>query len=563
VRLDSLDEIVDPLVVLRGKQYHLNGRVVALERAGEREWTAEVEGTHRYTTQVELRSEGEFSCACTCPYDWGPVCKHVIAVLFAIECAHPEVFTDESIQIPPSRSEQVRTILEGLSHEALVDILVRLAEDDRQISLDLRARFGEEAPDKAVYLCMAREALRLGQDRHGFIDHWGASRAFHGLHSILARAKALLQDGKGDRAVPIAQAVLEATANTYDYADDSIGLLGDSIGMALNILAGAGGRLEEHERRALLDYCLALAPVEPYCDYDWGWDLARIAADLIDSPEDRSRVFELLDSMAERRADEETGLRYPIADGDRERAALIKLTVVEREGGEEAALRFIREHIHLHPFRQRLIRHHLERGEIAQVKRLCTEWLEKHVSTWPGYRRPYLDTLLEVAQREEDAPEILRLARALFLDTGDLEYYDLIKSTLPSQAWPETLESLIADLKATSRAWSKLPEIYAREGMWERLLESALQAGEPLLERYRDMLEPRFPEEVFKSYEGIVYEMLERTSNRGVYAKAAEFLRRMTAMGYSERVEEIIDGLTSTHRKRRAMIEELEVVRPK
>jgi hypothetical protein len=58
------------------------------------------------------------------------------------------------------------------------------------------------------------------------------------------------------------------------------------------------------------------------------------------------------------------------------------------------------------------------------------------------------------------------------------------------------------------------------------------------------------------------YEILEHISNRGVYAKAAEFLRRMTAMVYGESVEEIIDDLTSTHRKRRAMVEELNKVRP-
>ncbi len=70
----------------------------------------------------------------------------------------------------------------------------------------------------------------------------------------------------------------------------------------------------------------------------------------------------------------------------------------------------------------------------------------------PGYRRYYLDTLLEVARRENDASAILRLAQALLLDSRDLEYYDLIKATLPSQAWPEKFESLIAGLKATSRA---------------------------------------------------------------------------------------------------------------
>ncbi len=36
----------------------------------------------------------------------------------------------------------------------------------------------------------------------------------------------------------------------------------------------------------------------------------------------------------------------------------------------------------------------------------------------------------------------------------------------------------------------------------------------------------------------------------------------MSAMGFGGRVEEIIDDVTSTHRRRRAMIEELNKVRP-
>ncbi len=562
MRLDNLDEIVDPLVLLRGQAYHQEGRVTALEQADAKAWTAEVEGTDLYYVHFKLDSEGDFSCTCTCPYDWGPVCKHVIAVLFAIEEAYPEAFSGEAIQTPQSKSDEVREILESMPHETLVDILVGLAEDDRAISLDIRARFGEGAPDKAVYLRMAREALRLGQDRYGFIDYWGASRAYHGLDSLLSRAGTLLREGRSDRAVPIAQAVLERTAKAYENADDSMGALGDCIGTALNILSEASVHIGEEQRCELFDYCLALAPIDPYCDFGWGWELAGIAADSIASPEERSRCFALLDAMAERRADEGIDLRYHITDHDRETAARIKLSVVEREGGEEAALHFIQDHIHLHPFRQRLIQHHLGREDIFEVKRLCTDWLEEHSAAISADRRYYLDTLLEVAQREKDTAEILRLARALLLDTGDLKYYDLFKETLPGQEWPEALEALIADLEATSRGWSVVPEIYAREGMWKRLLESALQAGEPLLKRYRDMLEPRFPEEISKAYEGIVYTMLERTSDRGTYEHAAEYMHRMAAMGYGEHVEEIIDDLTSTYRRRRAMIEELNKVRP-
>ena len=278
MRLDNLDEIVDPLVLLRGQAYQQEGRVSALEQAGEKAWTAEVEGTDLYDVHFKLDSDGDFSCTCTCPYDWGPVCKHVIAALFAIEEAYPEAFSGEAIQTPQSKSDEVRAILESMPHETLVKILVGLAEEDRAINLDIRARFGEGAPDKAVYLRMAREALRLGQDRYGFIDYWGASRAYHGLDSLLSRAGTLLREDRANRAVPIAQAVLETTAKAYENADDSMGALGECIGTALNILREASVHIGEEQRCALFDYCLALAPIDPYCDFGWGWELAGIAA---------------------------------------------------------------------------------------------------------------------------------------------------------------------------------------------------------------------------------------------------------------------------------------------
>lgn len=486
MRLDNLGESIDPLVLMRGQEYHRDGRVVALEQAGDNAWRAEVEGTDDYEVQVEWDTEGELSSACTCPYDGGPVCKHVIAVLLAIADAQPETHIAEAIQISPSGSGQVRTILDGLSHEALVDILVGLAENDREISLDLRARFGAEPFDKATALRLAREALRLGEDRHGSIDYWGASRAASGLDSLLSRAGMVLGGGRAGEAVPIAQAVLESAAGAYGNADDSMGLLGDCIGIALNLLREAGAHLDETQRRELLDYCLALAPAAPYRGFDWGWELAQVAADLIAQPDERSRVSMLLDTMAELHAGEGAGFRTGIVGYDRETAAQIKLSVVEREDGAQAGLRLIQDHIHLDAFRERLIQHHLERGELAEVKRLSTDWLAEHSAAGHAHPRYHLDTLLEVARREEDTPEVLRLARLLLLYTGDLKYYELIKRKLPARAWPETLGALIQDLEPTSRGWVVLPEIYGHEGMWEQLLERALRAGEPLLERYRD-----------------------------------------------------------------------------
>ncbi|MDF1500065.1 MAG: hypothetical protein P1P76_06330 [Anaerolineales bacterium] len=558
MRIEELDEFVDELVLRRGEDYHHEGRVLSLERTGEDTWRAVVEGTERYEVHIECDADGEFAGGCSCPYDWGPVCKHVIAVLFAIEELDPEAIHGDAIQTPDAKSEQVRAILEQLPREKLLDMLVELAENDRAISLEIRARYGERGPDKAAYVRMAREALRMGENRRGFIDYWGVTRAFEGLNALLSRAHDLLRAGQPEASVSIAQAVLETTAQAYENADDSIGLLGDGIDSALRLLGEAGSQLPQELRSELFEYCLDQAPLEAFCSFGWQWDLTGLAADLIASPEERDWLFGLLDEMA---GPSPEPYSYG-ADHNHECAAWIKLSVIEREDGEEAALRFIQEHSHLHAFRQRLIEYHLEQGELAEVKRLCVEWLETQPHDWRGVRRYYLDTLLEVAIQEDDSPEVLRLARTLLLESGKLKYYLLIKETVPEQDWPGTLDSLIADLKASSRGWSTLPEIYAREGMWEALLELALESGELTLARYREALEPRFPEQISRAYEEIVYRMLERTSDRGTYAEAAGYLRRMIAMGYGEQVNKIIDDLIGTYRRRRAMIEELEAVRP-
>jgi uncharacterized Zn finger protein len=559
LKLEDLSDHVDEQVLQRGENYHREGRVVSLEQTGEDAWRAFVDGTERYEVRIECDPDGEFAGGCSCPYDWGPVCKHMIAVLIAIEELDPEILPDEAIQTPEMKSEQVRAILEELPRETLLDMLAELAENDRSISLEIRARYGEARSDKAAYLRVAREALRLGQDRHGFIDYWGASRAYHGLDALLTKASDFLETGNPKGAVPIAQAVLEVTAQAYENADDSIGLLSDSIDIAFKLLGDAGRILPENLRSELFEYCLDQTPLEAFCNFGWQWDLAGLAADILDTPEERNRLFDLLDEMAEPYTEP-----HPHAtDFHLEQAAWIKLSVIEREDGEEAALRFIEEHCYLHTFRKRLVEHHLEQGELVEVKRLCVDWLETEPRDWRGVSRYYLDMLLVVARHEKDTPEILRLARALLMESGELKYYLLIKDTVPEGDWPGTLETLRKELKDSSRARFALPEIYAREEKWEALLELALESGEFTLARYRDALEPRFPEQVSKAYERIVYATLERTSDRGTYAEAAGYLRRMTAMGYGEQVHKIIDDLIGTYGRRRAMIEELEAVRPK
>ena len=81
---------------------------------------AEVEGSdyEPYRVQVTLADYGIGDTTCTCPYDWGGICKHIVAALLAA-IHEPETITEK----PP-----IATLLADLTAEHLRQILLAVAE---------------------------------------------------------------------------------------------------------------------------------------------------------------------------------------------------------------------------------------------------------------------------------------------------------------------------------------------------------------------------------------------------------------------------------------------------
>jgi len=65
----------------RGEDYYDSGMVESVVQRGSRLF-AEVLGSEEdpYHVGIAFR-EGDFEASCTCPYDWGGYCKHIVAVL--------------------------------------------------------------------------------------------------------------------------------------------------------------------------------------------------------------------------------------------------------------------------------------------------------------------------------------------------------------------------------------------------------------------------------------------------------------------------------------------------
>ena len=78
---------VDPVILSRGQDYYRQGYVESIDYDNGLV-TAEVSGSEvePYLVEINFDEYGEVEAwECDCPYDWGPVCKHVVAALLAVQ----------------------------------------------------------------------------------------------------------------------------------------------------------------------------------------------------------------------------------------------------------------------------------------------------------------------------------------------------------------------------------------------------------------------------------------------------------------------------------------------
>ena len=186
-----------------------------------------------YRVRAELDEGGVRSASCTCPYDFGGYCKHIIALLLAY-ARKPERFA--------ARRDPAE-MLSDLSREQLIELVTRLLREQPDLSDLVEAALaapsvaGGRKPSSArrkkvdaeVYRRRARGIM------HG-LDHMRASEAYwhvgglvEELRDVERRAREFLDAGDPESALKILLTLLEETQDGFDYIDDSNGELGDYL----------------------------------------------------------------------------------------------------------------------------------------------------------------------------------------------------------------------------------------------------------------------------------------------------------------------------------------------
>jgi len=115
----------------RGQTYRNDGRIRRLDRFDDLV-TAAVRGSTLYDVTVEFGGQS-IDTQCTCPYDGGGDCKHVVAVLLEVAAGPPR---DES--------ERVEATLDGVSADDLRTFVRDALAEHAELREQFLARFGDD-----------------------------------------------------------------------------------------------------------------------------------------------------------------------------------------------------------------------------------------------------------------------------------------------------------------------------------------------------------------------------------------------------------------------------------
>jgi uncharacterized Zn finger protein len=214
----------------RGEEYFQRGAVVGLARRGD-QFSAEVEGSEYlpYRVTVTFDAFGVRDATCTCPYDWGGDCKHIVAALLA-SLRTPEAVEDRA---------PLADLLASLDRDQLVSVLLRLAETRPDLVDAIEAfaavpaggvaggqpgtRARTTPLDGQTYRRQVSAAVHSLRRMRSSDAYWQVGGVVSEVRAIAEQARPFLDVGDGRSALVILEAVTDEYVETWTELDDSDG----------------------------------------------------------------------------------------------------------------------------------------------------------------------------------------------------------------------------------------------------------------------------------------------------------------------------------------------------
>lgn len=546
-------EGVDPKILVRGADYYHSGQVEDIEWEG---WhvTAEVAGSNAapYLVEIDFTEDGKISdWSCDCPYDWGDVCKHTVAVLLAVQ--------RQTERILPKKESGERFSFQALVEEAekeqLAALILEHCKEDKRFRSQVLSELEETGTQELASIkSLIKDSIRSNKYQ-GYIDVRGCDNICTDLDDALDKARKRIERGQYSQALDIAQFVLLSGIKLAHEADSNPGSLNWTIVAALDTIGQAAKCLVEKgaPRKEWVRELLKTAEDTVFDGWEhWRYELLQQVS-ILAAPETEGEFYALLDRLNDRRWE-----KFEDSPKQEEEDKLSRYYVMRSAHGAEEARAYLEQNVEVDALRLLLVRENMEKGDYAESESLCREQVGKELSTqWPQPSQwQYL--LYEIYQDWGQREKQIEQARELAL-LGDREYYLTAKNLLLEDGrWKDEYPGFLAELKKKQPSYEYM-ELLKLEGETALLMEQVRRFPEMVF-RYGDVLVHQFRNDVYGLCVNEIRENAKHSNNRKDYRRLCDLLRTLVKFGGTAEAQKLIDELRQTFPRRLTLLDELERV---
>jgi len=556
--LEQIRDLCTSEVYDRAVTYRKEDRIEHLDRF-EETINAGVQGSqpNPYEVEIEInRGDDKYeviTATCTCPYDWGGYCKHIIAVLLELAESDTDIKDEREI---------AERVLSEAHPEELRDFLLDECERNTDLRRRLLTRF-EEQDAQSLY----DYKKEMSQQYRGPHTHRYEGPSFDAFHDL---AETHNEQGNPLEAATIYRAMTEVRIENMDMVQD---YYGEDFEAELDAFVECVHKadLDHESKREYIDYLFERwTSDDPSIGTFSGqyedalWELCTDDADLqywralledelpADLPEtnatnDEIGSFDPGRYEAQRRI--ETYADVLDALGDTKRLRVV----------------YERYYLDISKFCLRYARLLVEEGDVDRAIEVTEEGLDAF-SNNGDIRRFLID-----AYADRDPERHRELLREQFLQSGNWEYYEQLRSRCSDEEWHDIVAELEARFEDSNVR--RLIDLYLREGRTADAFETVIEAardepdeafwravgdnGLTILSEHRDDVAEYDPKTYYEVYKERLEPFLADTTGRDHYQTVVEYLEEMRELGFDDDFETFVAHLKEKHSNRPAFLDEM------
>jgi uncharacterized Zn finger protein len=576
---NTIHDHASPESCRRGEDYYRQGAVLTSTRRGDA-LQAEVAGSDfaPYSVRVSFDGAEITSATCSCPYDWGGWCKHIVAVMLACVCE------PETVRELPALEET----LSDLDRAQLQDLLLKLVERDPSLADVIEGEISLPAfsTGRPVNVEDIRRRLRSGPHAQGYMNPYSDYRHTDGnvdeVRRILDGAWDSIRSDDGRGALPILEAITQEYMESREMLDWEV--IGDYGGELIDFFGELGATwteallsVDDLTPREREDYSAKLDVWwGELGDYDagdtfgaafraveQGWSYPLLVRVLEGETQDDEFFEELFDpfltiarlNVLERRGRSEEYLHLSEAAGETVGHAIMLVRLGRTEEAVEYALSRLAV-----PEEALAVAEALnEQGQPEAALRIGARGLSLE-----GRKARLAGWVRDLAEGEGDLHLALEAAVVAFRADPDLASYQRTRD-LADERWPEHREQLLEHLRQSAPYY---PSGHVEVFLHEDLIEDAIAVVE---ESPAETLVARVAEAAVESQPGWVIETCRRRAEEIIdqsrskyYDEAITWLEKVrdahVAAGREEEWRDYLDELIDRQRRKyklRPMLEDL------